>query len=81
MNVRFDEHALQFLQKLPFDIRRRIISKIERTISDPFHFWERLSERTDYKLRIGDYRAIAEIHAQAIHVTKIGHRKNIYADG
>ncbi len=25
------------------------------------HFFERLTGRTDYKLRIGDYRAIADI--------------------
>ncbi len=42
--------------------------------------FERLTGRTDYKLRVGDYRAIADISQKnkTIQVTLIGHRKNIY---
>jgi len=30
------------------------------TKSDPHHFFERLVGRKDYKLQIGDYRAVAD---------------------
>ena len=50
------------------------------TKDNPFHYFERLKGRKDYKLRIGDYRVIADIEESQnkIKVTVIGHRKNIY---
>jgi mRNA-degrading endonuclease RelE of RelBE toxin-antitoxin system len=42
---------------------------------------ERILEgRKDFKLRIGNYRVIADINQnlKKIEVTRIGHRKNIY---
>ncbi|HLC65292.1 MAG TPA: type II toxin-antitoxin system RelE/ParE family toxin [Candidatus Nanoarchaeia archaeon] len=55
----------------------------KKTVSakeNPFHFFERLEGRGDYKLRVGDYRVIADINQKEriIAVTLIGHRKNIY---
>jgi len=78
--VIFDEEAIDFLNKLPDDLRRRIFNKIISTKENPFHFFERLKDRKDYKLRTGDYRVIADINenSQKIEVTRIGHRKNIY---
>ncbi len=57
-----------------------IYNKIISTTENPFHFFERLTGRADYKLRIGDYRAVADIDSGngTIKVTVIGHRKNIY---
>lgn len=76
----FDEDAINFLNKLPREIKERIFNKISSAKDNPFHFFERLAGREDYKLRIGDYRAIADIDqtAEKIHITTIGHRKNIY---
>lgn len=78
--VIFDEEAIEFLNKLPKDVKERIYNKVISTKENPFHFFERLTGRTDYKLRIGDYRAIADIDSgnKTIKVTTIGHRKNIY---
>lgn len=78
--VSFDEEAIEFLSKLPKDICKRIWNKIISAKENPYHFFERLSGRTDYKLRIGDYRVIADINnnLEKIHITLIGHRKNIY---
>ncbi len=75
--VIFDEEAIEFLNKLSKDIKKRIYTKIISTKKEPFHFFERLEGRKDFKLRIGNYRAIADI-SNKIHVTIIGHRKNIY---
>ena len=45
----FDEDAIDFLNTLPKEIKERIFKKIISTKEDPFHFFERLSSRTDYK--------------------------------
>jgi len=76
----FDEEAIEFLNKLQKELKERIFNKIISTKEDPFHFFERLSSRSDYKLRIGDYRVIADIDQvnKTIKVNLIGHRKNIY---
>ena len=78
--VKFDSEALEFLEKSEKDIRVRIYNKIMDTKENPFHYWERLTTRKDYKLRIGDYRAVADIdqNSKFIEVTLIGHRKNVY---
>jgi mRNA interferase RelE/StbE len=59
---------------------RRIILKIESTRSDPYRFFVRLVGRTEYKLRFGDYRVIADIEEdrRAIVIRSLGHRRNIY---
>ncbi len=79
-SVIYDPEALSFLEKLPTNLRERIFNKISSTKENPFHFFERLTSRTDYKLRIGDYRAIADIDQikLRIEITLIGHRKNVY---
>ena len=79
-DIILDEEAIDFLEKLPAQVKERIFNKIVSTKENPFHFFERLEGRTDYKLRIGDYRAIADIEQndKKIKVTRIGHRKNIY---
>jgi len=76
----FDEEPLEALAKLPRDIRERIFRRLEKTKENPFHYFQRLAERPDYKLRVGDYRVIADIYAdeRRIHVTLIGHRRNVY---
>ena len=78
--VIFDSEAIEFLEKLEKAIAKRIYDKIISTKPNPHHFWIRLTGRKDYKLRIGDYRAIADIDetSERIAVTRIGHRKNIY---
>ena len=76
--VIFDDLAIEFLEKLPKDIRKRIYNKITKTEENPHRYFEKLVKRNDYKLRIGSYRVIADIDAEKIKVTLIGHRKNIY---
>lgn len=78
--VRYDPEAIDFLSKLEKLLKERIFKKIESTKENPLHFFERLAERNDYKLRIGDYRVIADIdnNNKRIQVTLISHRKNVY---
>ena len=76
--LEFDEEPIDFLNKLPKDIRKRIYDKITSTKENPFRFFERLVSKKAYKLRVGDYRVVADIDREKIRVTLIGHRKNIY---
>jgi mRNA interferase RelE/StbE len=76
----FDPKTIDFLNTLETQLKRRIFDKIELAKENPLHFFERLAGRTDYKLRIGDYRVIADIDSnkKRIEITLIGHRKNVY---
>jgi mRNA interferase RelE/StbE len=76
----FDIEAIEFLETLPKHLKERIFNKIISSKENPFHFFSRLEGRPGYKMRIGDYRAIADIFPELnkIKVVKIGHRKNIY---
>ena len=76
----FDEIAFDFLEKLDHAVKKRIFEKIMSTIEKPFHYFNHLTERSEYKLRIGNYRAFADINVKkkTITILVIGHRKNIY---
>ncbi len=78
--IRFDEEAIEFLEKVPFHIKERIFKKIMRAKENPYHFFVRLTGRLEYKLRVGDYRVIADIqdNIKIVQILHIGHRRNIY---
>ena len=78
--MRFDGKAIDFLNGLPKEIKSRIFDKIISTKENPLHYFERLTGRADYKLRVGDYRVIADIDRgkKLINITFVGHRKDIY---
>ncbi|MBW6470201.1 MAG: type II toxin-antitoxin system RelE/ParE family toxin [Methanosarcinaceae archaeon] len=76
----FDEEAIDFLNKLEKDQKERIFNKILDTKNDPFHFFEKLSGRPEFKLRVGSHRVIADINQndKVIQILHIGHRRNVY---
>ena len=76
----FDKKSLHDLNKLDKEVRDRIWDKVQECNQDPFHFFEKLTETEGFKLRIGDWRVVADIDRanQTISVLKIGHRKNVY---
>lgn len=78
--VIFDEITIDLLNKLESSIKERIFKKVIKAKENPQHYFERLAGREDYKLRIGDYRIIADIdnNAKIIKITFVGHRKNVY---
>ena len=78
--VEYSEETLFQLRGLEVPVAKRIILKIESTRSDPHRFFVRLVGRTEYKLRVGDYRVIADIeeNRRVIVVRSLGHRKNVY---
>jgi mRNA-degrading endonuclease RelE of RelBE toxin-antitoxin system len=68
--------------KLPKDIQRRIIKKVEFYLSapDPLAFAKRLTgdPLASYRFQIGDYRAAFDWEGKSILITRVGHRKEIY---
>ncbi|MBU0590741.1 type II toxin-antitoxin system RelE/ParE family toxin [Candidatus Micrarchaeota archaeon] len=79
--VLFSQEALYQLKKLDNQIVSRILEKINETVTNPIHYFKRLKGRDEYKLRIGDYRVIANImqNEKTVFIRSLGHRKNIYS--
>jgi mRNA interferase RelE/StbE len=77
MDVLYTEEAENDIKRLPKELQRRIYEKIMVASENPYHYFVRLTDRPDYKLRIGDYRAIADIEDKII-ILVIRHRKKVY---
>lgn len=78
--VEFSEESLFQLRGLDIPLAKRIIQKIESTRSDPHRFFVRLVGRTEYNLRVGNYRVIVDIDEirRVLIARSLGHRRNIY---
>lgn len=78
----FKSQALKDLHKLPKDIQRRIVNKLDYFINSgaPLSFSENLVnfEIGQYRFRIGDYRVIFDVGGEKIIILTLGHRKEIY---
>jgi mRNA interferase RelE/StbE len=78
--ILFTNKAERQLKKLERDLQKRIIAVLERVRIRPEDHFQKLVGSRAYKLRVGDYRIIADIDQGKIIilVLKIGHRKKIY---
>ncbi|MBI2670759.1 type II toxin-antitoxin system RelE/ParE family toxin [Candidatus Woesearchaeota archaeon] len=79
-DIVFTNKAEREFKKLEKNIQERIVSSLERCRLRPESHFERLVGDKGFKLRVGDYRVIADIiHDKIIIlILKVGHRKNIY---
>jgi mRNA interferase RelE/StbE len=68
------------LDDLPNDVANRIRDKLRDAGERPDRQLRQMSGRDDYSIRVGDYRALADWDKadDAIYVTEIGHRRNVY---
>ena len=80
--IELTHRAEKDLDRLPTDVRIRIIHKIEALSENPRpHGVEKLSGKEGfYRIRVGDYRVIYEIQDDVILVLvlRLGHRSDIY---
>lgn len=78
--IEYSSEAFSQLSDLEKAVARRITKKVETTLSNPHRFFKRLSGRPEYKLRVGDYRVIADIEdkQETVFIRAIGHRRDIY---
>lgn len=78
----FTSHSFKQLEKLPKDIQKRIIKKLDYfCLENPIRFAEKLTDPKlgNYRLRIGDYRLIFDVESEnTITVILVGDRKEIY---
>ncbi|MAG15807.1 cytotoxic translational repressor of toxin-antitoxin stability system [Candidatus Woesearchaeota archaeon] len=78
--VTLSPKAHRQVKKLPKLVAERIVDVLDRAKIRPEQHFERLVGKELYKLRVGDYRIIAEIIHNTLHilVLEIDHRKRIY---
>ena len=79
-SITWDPKAEKQLEKLPRDVRSRIILKV-RVAGETGRFIESIKEHEyGYKIRIGDYRVLVDVfyNPNRLIVRAVGHRKNIY---
>ncbi|MBS3086329.1 type II toxin-antitoxin system RelE/ParE family toxin [Candidatus Pacearchaeota archaeon] len=79
-DIQFTKSAQREFDNLPLDIQERISAALDRSRIRPHSYFERLVGDKSYKLRVGNYRVIADIFHDKllILIIKTGHRKNIY---
>ena len=78
--IRWSKDADRFLAKLPGQMARRIVRKVDSIKDKPFHFLEHYEGDDFYKLRVGCHRLLVDVDpsAKIIAIRVIGHRRNIY---
>ena len=80
----FKVKAAKEIEKLPLQIRKRILKKLKFYSSqeNSLRFAEKLREQKfgEYRFRIGDYRILFDVENRKITILKVGHRKDIYRD-
>jgi mRNA interferase RelE/StbE len=82
MEYFFKPIAFKFLKKLPKNIQKIIIEKLDFYAKsvNPLKYSEPLNDKDlgDFRFRIGEWRVIFDIENNKIIILLIGHRKNIY---
>ena len=78
----FTKRAEAEFLKLPRDIQRRILRKVEQWLQTPhpLRFAERIvdSPQPCFRYRIGDYCVIVDWEGPSILITRVGHRRDVY---
>jgi len=78
--IQFEKKALDFLNKLEYNNKKRIWDKLQECKQEPFRYLKHLEQIKGYKLRVGDYRLIIDIQykIKVLCVLKIDKRSRIY---
>jgi mRNA interferase RelE/StbE len=67
------------LRQLPLEVQARILVRLKGLRHDLAGDVKRLTNHTpEYRLRVGDYRALFEVDGEVIVVHRIRHRKDAY---
>jgi mRNA interferase RelE/StbE len=80
--IEFSHRAAKAYRILPEDARRRIEPKIDSLAENPRPPGVRKieGEETAYRVRVGDYRIVYEVHDRVliVMVLNVGHRREVY---
>jgi mRNA interferase RelE/StbE len=78
-SVQFAKNAKRDLEKLEPFVRIRILKQIRKLAEGQrVDLEKKKGTKNDYRLRVGDFRAIFTLEADTLTIHKIGNRKNIY---
>lgn len=79
-SVGWTQQARKDIANLHPEVQLRLIRKVESTKADPLRYFHRLKGDPAWKLRVGDYRVIADIvlSERKVLVIAVGHRRSIY---
>ena len=78
--LEFKKTATKELNSLPNKEIKRILQSIDQLVENPRPInSKKLSASEGYRLRVGDYRILYEIHDQVliIYIIRIAHRKEV----
>ena len=80
--VYLESAAERDLKRLPPDVFRRIIKSIKSLaeISRPAGCHKIIGSRSDWRIRVGDYRIVYEIdeRARTVKIMRVKHRREAY---
>ncbi len=78
--IEFTTRAEKQFFKLPVDVQARIIACLKRCRIRPYVHVIKLVDSPYYRLRVGNYRVIIDLHDEKllILVITLGHRSSIY---
>ena len=80
--IEFSHRAAKAYRAFPEDVRRGIEPKIDALAENPRPRGARKieGEETAYRVRVGDYRIVYEVHDRVflILVMNVGHRREVY---
>jgi mRNA interferase RelE/StbE len=76
--ISFTARATREWAKLPSDVRSRIDRRLTEFAATGHGDVKRLKGRDGVRLRVGDWRVIFYEDQEAIVVTAVGHRREIY---
>ena len=81
--IRYRSSAAKVLQRLPRNVAKTIVRKINQLAENPYapnNNVTRLTGEPGYRLRVGDWRVLYEIHDDTlvIEIIKIGPRGGVY---
>ena len=79
-SVEWHPKVRKFLRKLPTDISKRIVLKMQEASKEPFRYLEHYEGRDYYKLRVADYRMLIDVDLKnkVLFVQVLDHRGRIY---
>lgn len=82
MNIYWTEYASKELKKLPLQLQKQILKKLDFWFSTnfPLHFSRQLVDiqPPQYRFRVNNYRIIGEIEGENFLVLRCCHRSIIY---
>lgn len=78
--IQFEKKALDFLNKLEQNDKKRIWDKLQECKQEPFRYLKHLEQIKGYKLRVGDYRLIIDVQEKIkiLYVLKMDKRSRVY---